>query len=236
MNVAKVMPRFPARRLESALRAFAPLTRDLAPRAILQPYPAERLTNAFELLVGPMAHARLQGQLINPWRIAGLKRDELRVAEALAGLWMVEFGGETSRRFLAGCLSACIEAVDWTTELASGYRVAREVSPLGARSDRVDLTIETAGHVVGIEVKIDARLGPRQLERYAEAIATRADWRHATGHVIFLSPFQSDKAEVRQLYWSTVCEIAEAAVPSKSSARSVIEQLIVSFGQYVNDL
>ena len=233
MTVVNPMPRFSATELEEAFRAFAPLTQVRARRSTLQPYPAERVAKAFERLAEPLARARLQGQLINPWKIAGLKRDELRTAEALAGLWMIEFGGEASRRFLGDCLSACIETVDWNSELASGYRVAREVSPLGARSDRVDLTIETAGHVIGIEVKINAQLGERQLERYVQAIATRAEWRNATGHVVFLSPFASGRADVAQLFWSTVCDVAEAAVAPKASARSVVEQLIVSFGQYV---
>lgn len=218
--------------MAAALSKFAPLTRDIKPSAILQPYPAQRVIDAFENLQAPLALARHQGRLLNPWLVAGLRRDELRAAQALAGLWMMDFGGATSRTFLGACLAGCIAGVDWHAELAGGYTVSSEVSPLGERSDRIDLAIETTHHVVGIEVKIDARLGPRQLERYIEAIKTRAYWRHATGHVVLLAPFESPLAQVPHLPWSALAEAAEAAVDTKPSARSVVEQLIVSFSEY----
>lgn len=87
------MPYHSAEAIENALAAFAPLKRDLALRALAQPYPGSRVIDAFKLLQAPLGLLQLQGDLLNPWAIAGLKRDEVRVAQALAGLWRLEFGG-----------------------------------------------------------------------------------------------------------------------------------------------
>lgn len=215
------------------LSTFSPLKVGLTPNAIFQSYPVKRITGAFALLEAPLSLIRLQGGLLNPWSIVGLKRDEVRVAQALAGLWMIEFGGVVSCRFLVHCLAACIEAVDWEAELAAGYRVATEISPLGLRSERIDLTIETTRRIVGIEMKIDAPLGSRQLERYIAGIANRARWQDATGHVVLLSPRASPLKEVPHLSWSRLAEAAISSVGVRRSRRSYAEQLIANFGDYV---
>ncbi|MBB4836978.1 hypothetical protein HNP52_000029 [Sphingomonas kyeonggiensis] len=230
------MPRFSAAELQAALRTFAPLKAGLARDVFQQPYPLGRVIEAFASLRAPLARARLQGGIINPWVIAGLRRDEVRVAQALAGLWTLELGGAASRRFLAGCLAACIVDIDWEAELATGYRVASEISPLGVHTERIDLTIETARHIVGIEMKIDAALGPRQLERYVEAISARARWQHATGHIVLLAPFSSELDQVLHLSWPTVAEAAFSSAGRQSSKQSFAEQLIVSFGDYLGTL
>jgi hypothetical protein len=227
------MPHYSVPQLEAAFSAFAPLKVGLVPNEVLQGYPAAKVVDAFVRLKAPLALAVREGGLLNLWSIAGLKRDEIRVAQALRGLWTLEFGGGASRRFLAHSLAACIGAVDWEAELAGGYRVATEIAPLGLRSERVDIAIETAKHIVGIEMKIDAGLGPRQLERYAEAIATRARWQHAAAHVVLLAPFASSFEGVPYLSWSMLAEAARSSVDASCDQRNFAEQLIASFGDYV---
>jgi hypothetical protein len=200
---------------------------------MLQPYPGARVFDAFARLQAPLALARLEGGLINVWSIAGLKREEVRVAQALCGLWTFEFGGGASRRFLCHCLAACIPAIDWEAELADGYRVASEISPLGLRTERIDMTIEAAKYIVGIEMKIDATLSPRQLERYVDGITARAKWQHALGNVVLLAPFGSPLPSVPQLSWSMLAEAARSSVDATGAQRSFAEHLIVSFGDYV---
>ena len=233
MAISSSVPMLSADQLYVAFRALRPLMQDLAPRAILQPYPANRIVAAFRTLEELLPNARSNGGLINLWAIAGLNRDEVRNGQALAGLWMTEFGGAASRRFLSAFLDRAIAGVDWEAELRAGYRVSTEVSPIGDRNDRVDLAIETSRHTIGIELKIDANLGHQQLERYIAAITTRARWRQVRPHVVLLAPFASPLEEVCQVRWRAVAAAAEAAVDTKASRRSLVEQLIVSFGDHI---
>nr|WP_231708385.1 TrbI/VirB10 family protein [Sphingomonas populi] len=75
---------------------------------------------AFRALQGPRAQTKQRDGLINVWALASLRRDEVCNAAALTGLWMPEFGGETSLRFAASYLATAIPAVDWSQELRGG--------------------------------------------------------------------------------------------------------------------
>jgi len=226
-------PTFAPEVLEAAFLALAPVLDGIAPQTFPQPYPAQRVIAALESLAVPLAAGAGTGGAINIWSIARLRRDEVRNAQALAGLWMRDFGGCVSQRFLAAFLRQAVEKVDWCDELASGYRVETECNPLGANADRIDVVVETANHVVGIEIKIGAELGRDQLERYVAAIETRAAWRHGTAHVVLLAPFESALEKVRSVSWSAVFDAALEAVPGHQSQRTAIEELIVSFGDHV---
>jgi len=157
----------------------------------------------------------------------------VRNAATLAGLWSPDFGGAASRRFLAAYLARAIAEVDWEAELASGYRVVTELTPLGDRTDRVDLVVATCRFLVGIEVKIDAVVGERQLERYLAAIERRAAYQCLTPHVLFLAPFASRTPKARSSSWGDVARAADDAAKCKSSDRSLVQQLIASFGAHV---
>lgn len=228
------LPIFSARDLEAALVAFSPLKASLPSAALMQPYSVARVTEAFSRLQAPLAQARHQGGQLNPWWIAGLKRDEVRVAQALRGLWSIEFGGTASRDFLARCLLACMAGTDWDSELDGGYRVGSEVSPIGLLSERVDLVVETANHVIGIEIKIDAPLGPKQLERYVGAIESRAGWRHAAGRVVLLAPFASEHPQVSPLSWQDIAQAARGSLKVDVASDGFAARLIASFGEYVD--
>lgn len=232
-TVAAAFPSFPPEALEAAFLALAPSLAGVAPRAFPQPYPAHRVIAALESLAVPLAEGAAVGGALNIWSVAGLRRDEIRNAQALAGLWMADFGGAVSRRFLAAFLEQAVEGVDWAAELAAGYRVETECNPLGASADRIDVVVETANHIVGIEIKISAGLGPKQLDRYLASIETRAAWRHSQAHVVLLAPLESPHQKVRAIGWSAVCEAAIGAVPASPSHRSTVEELIASFGDHV---
>lgn len=90
-----------ANALETAFLALRAVLPTGQPRAPKQFYALDDLQAAFQSLKGPLATAKARGGLINPWALAGLGHDEVRNASAFAGLWMTEFGGETSRMFLA---------------------------------------------------------------------------------------------------------------------------------------
>ena len=74
----------------------------------LPAFSADQVCAAMRELKKPLAQQRERGGLINPWALAGLKRNEVRTTAALSGLWMNDFGGDVSRRFLAAFLSKAI--------------------------------------------------------------------------------------------------------------------------------
>jgi hypothetical protein len=123
--------------------------------------------------------------------------------------------------------------VDWEVELASGYRVVTELTPLGDQADRVDLVVETGRCLVGIEVKIDAGVGEQQLERYLASIERRAALQNLTPHVVFLAPFPSRTPKARSTSWRDVARAADLAAKCKPSERTFLQQLITSFGAHV---
>ena len=93
-------------RLQEAFLALRPLVRGGLPRAPKQTYHLKNLESAFGELRTGLSQARDEGGIVNPWSTAGLKRDEVRNAAALAGIWLHEFGGAASRRKAAK--TACV--------------------------------------------------------------------------------------------------------------------------------
>lgn len=215
--------------------AFLSLQPYLSPPAAAarQFYDLQSLENAFDALKAPLASARGQGDLINPWAIAGLGRDEVRNAAALAGLWMADFGGSSSKLFIGSFLEKALPGIDWIAEIADGYRVETEICPLGDRSDRVDLVVETQKHLVGIEIKIGARLGPEQLQRYELSITRRARLSNRIPHVILLAPFSGNRASVADTRWRDIYRAASAAARASRGTRTFTQHLIAAFGDHV---
>lgn len=214
-----------------ALRAVLPSGQ---PRAPKQFYALGDLQEAFRALRGPLATARAQGGLLNPWALASLGHDEVRNAGALAGLWTTEFGGETSKQFLAHYLSAALPTTDWLAALEAGYRVGTEVCPMGDAADRVDLIIETSLYLIGIEVKIRAGLGRDQLERYKASVCRRADLQKKSARIVFLAPFSSGVPEVSSTGWDDVARAARTAAGGSMANRTFVQQMIAAFGEHVD--
>lgn len=206
-------------------------TREGAP---VFPTPEHRNLTQFFLAVGPqLDKVRSCGGLVNLWALAGLKLNEVRTAGALAGLWGVDFGGETSRDFLAFYLGRIFKQVDWCQELKNGYGVFTEVNPLGDMSDRVDLVIETHDYLIGVEVKIRAGLGFMQLDRYSSALNSRAMHIQKSPLLILLAPFPSGVPDVASSSWSDVSAAAKDAVRSAGREKTFVHQVIAQFGDHV---
>lgn len=200
------------------------------------PSPSESdLGRFFDQIKPPIDAVLASGGLLNLWAIAGLKHNEVRTAGALAGLWRIEFGGVTSRDFLALYLKRAVNNEDWDRELSGGYRVFTEVNPLGDSSDRVDLVIETGRHLIGIEIKIGAGLGANdQLGRYLKALKSRAVHMRRSPVLILLAPFPSENAEVYSSTWKDVDAAARQAAKGGAGAKSLICRVIGQFGDHVS--
>ncbi|MDJ0276013.1 hypothetical protein QLH51_04235 [Sphingomonas sp. 2R-10] len=214
----------------AALRLVLPTAQSAAPK---QFYPLADLKTAFGALRRPLSVARERGGLINFWALAGIGQDEVRNAAALSGLWMVEFGGDASRAFLGSYLSRALPGVDWCEELARGYRVETEVCPLGDIADRVDLIVETAAYLIGVEVKIRAGLGREQLERYIASIHRRAELQGLTPRILLLAPFETRLATVSSTTWHDVARAARAVASGPAGKRSFVQHVIDSFAEHV---
>lgn len=226
---------FTAEDLTALFRELAPL-RARASKEKPKAPSATELQRAFAELRGPVEDTKARGGLLNPWALAGLGRNEVRVTAALAGLWQEDFGGSVSRSFLALYLYRAIPGIAWLEELQSGYRLRNEVNPLGELADRIDLMIETRNHLIGIEVKIDAGLGPMQLERYAEALEARGRHMGRRASLVLLAPYTLTRDGVSSTTWKDLAAAARETAGKPERGRSFIEQYIARFGDFVADL
>lgn len=202
----------------------------------------ERLESMLSDIRVPLAKVRSAGTLLNPWAMAGLKRDEVRNAAVLAQLWSPAIAGEAAIDFLDAFLSSVRPAGGFVmpsfNELRRGYRVVAEDCPLGMISERVDLTIEGTSFLIGIEIKIDAAFQHEQLARYVAIMTKRAfhSGNDRRSHVVLLAPRASHQAEVTSASWRHVEGAAVASIPRKTRDRTLIHHLIDSFGAHVSTL
>ena len=161
-------------RLNAVLAALRPhlrgeVTPEERPPARIDSAQLQRLLGD---LMAPLAAARADGRLANPWTIAGLRRDEVRTAAVLA--WLLDPSGSH------GAGDTYAKALWRRTTLADRFslagleKVVTEQRPLGDDFNRVDVVLEGADFLVFIEVKIGAPLRDRQLEDYADALARKA--------------------------------------------------------------
>ena len=198
---------------------------------------ADRLAIILPALSTALRDLPLGGAFINPWTVAGMKRREVRNAAVLAALWtrsqVGEVGPAFRGEFFARCRSREEQSLPDQNELRLGYRVRIENCPGPDGSDRVDLVIETAGHLVGIEIKIDAREGCDQLARYVEAIGRNAGQLKKEARVIFLAPCAASRDDVIAADWSTIRVAAAAALPGRRSEYNISHHLVAQFARHV---
>jgi PD-(D/E)XK nuclease superfamily len=230
-------------RLKSFLNTARPYLRQAevskSPTFVADP---DTLQKALDELGPALAEARRDGILINPWTMAGLKRNEVRNSAALAGLWSQSQGGETALRFLVAFF-ARLKPVDARTlpnvdQLRKfGYSVRVEDCPLGDRSERVDLIIESKEFLIGIEIKIDAIEGKDQLERYERTLARRGLYTRREVFLIYLTR-QNRKEDIEGVFsasWRDVTKSALASIPPKKSERSFNHHLIANFAAHISN-
>ena len=195
-----------------------------------------RLGRLVAALSPSLAAMQARGTYPNPWTAAGIKRDEVRNTSALAFLWDARRSGPSATEFLAEFLSRISPGTNRLPIrelLDGGYHVRVEDSPLGLASERIDLTIESARVLLGIEVKIRAGLGREQLQRYADTVRRRAAPTRRMHRVILLAPFASPVAEVVSASWGDVVAAARAVLP-RPPERTFTHHLIDRFAEHVS--
>lgn len=195
-----------------------------------------RLSALLPDLSKALAQASLAVRPMNPWTVAGARRREVRNAAILAALWSPTQVGDVGATFLAEFFVRCGRAgqgMPTAGELALGYRVRVENCPAADGADRVDVVIETARHLIGIEVKVDAGEGPEQIARYVEAIARGGRQLDKVPRVILLAPFAPSREDVVAATWSDVRAAAAAALPPRRAEHGFTHHLVAQFARHV---
>lgn len=198
-----------------------------------------RLMNAIAELESPITNFRSQGLGLNPWVAAGIGRNEVRNTAVLASLLRPELGGLTARDFLRAILAQVDTSrgcfLPSAEQLASHYSVACEQCPVGELRDRIDLLIEGVDFLLGIEVKIDAGLGERQLERYIASLERRAGLTKKRLGIVFLAPFPSAETHgIGHLSWRHVVRAARTILPRNLGEHTPFTRLVEQFSEHVS--
>lgn len=223
-------------RLTSFLDSVAPLL----PRREARPKLAEIDVQRLKMLLSDLSMAlhatRSNGGSLNAWAVAGLKRREVRNAAVLGSLWSPMQCGEVAIAFVTAFLLRIEHAgisFPEGTELSKGFAVRTEHSPGADGRDRVDLVIESTGHLIGIEVKIDAGEGPDQLARYIDSIRRNARSLGKSPAVILLARFAPSHPEVLSASWSDVRAAGLAILPPRQDEYTYAHHLIADFTRHV---
>ena len=205
------------------------------PQAVpdFQPYrtQAPKLTGFLAKLRDPLELHRSRGGVIDPWAIAGVGRKEVVNSAILATFWSPQFCGAMARNFLD---SFCRRIPDpagllpTSEELARPYSIRTEHCPVGEASERVDITVEGESFVLGIEVKIDAKEGHEQLQRYVSSVERWAG-RTRRPCVVYLAPIKPSVPGVLKAGWSDVAAAGRSTVSQKEAARSSHRFLLENF-------
>lgn len=197
------------------------------------PPTAAELSAALQSLKEPLMKARDAGSGLNPWALAGIKSGEVQNCAVLAGLWSFDFGGTASRNFLAAYLEIAVPDVAWMKELLGGYRVRKELNPLGETTDRVDIIIETPYFLIAIEAKINAAFDTTQVDRYLAAVRRRAMDVGKSPMILTLTRFSVAAPPAISTTWKDIHKAAHISIPNETKSRSFPQGLILSFGQHV---
>ncbi|MDP1612793.1 MAG: PD-(D/E)XK nuclease family protein [Sulfuritalea sp.] len=170
---------------------------------------AEAFSNTYD-------NYRRSGAMVNVWRVAGLRRDELRNCQVLS--WILDRFGDHGQGSailerlveLAGKQMAGITA---EKVRMNNYWTRIESQPLGDLESRVDIEIESAAFLIFIEVKVRAPETGDQLKRYADLAPKKAAGRPWS--IIYLTtdgrkPNSGDlHRKVIPLSWNQVASILD---------------------------
>lgn len=231
-------------RLAALFSAIGEFRRSEAKPIVLPPrqIDPERLGAFLGKLREGVTSCRHDGRLLNVWAISGLKRNEVRTSAVLG--WVLDCHG--SHGFGSAVLDELVRLLcdrDGGRRLADirlgrHYSLSLEHCAFGEMDNRVDLAIEGENCVLFIEVKIDAGLGPDQLNRYLQTAKAKARaLKKDIPLVLFLSETwpQDRPQEIICLRWADVAKAISIAV-SRSADKSLSGALLQQFAAHIRTL
>ena len=180
-ELEKLPQKQPLLRLQAFFEEFKRLELRIHSQKDLQPQPVNQLP-ASQYHDFYQSFARLhqvekqRGVEINVWQQAGLKRDEVRNTAVLAW-WLDCYGSHALGNQLLKTMLSTLPISEKlpTLDEIEDYWVRVESLPLGETENRIDIEIKGKNFLIFIEVKINAREGDKQLERYYNLLHEKAD-------------------------------------------------------------
>lgn len=195
------------------------------------------LRGTLDALRAPLAASLERGDSFNPWTASRLGWDEVRNSAVLAEFMRFERVGERAVRFLDHFFRLSEKRTGQKIELPlpdeamlrRGYSVGREICPIGENADRIDLLIEGSDFIVGIEVKIYAPEGIRQLERYRQSLEARAGGRKAVSLIYLTRAGKVPDEGTYHATWRDVGNAARQCLPRQSRDWAFNDHLLNTF-------
>lgn len=177
----------------------------------------ERFDSFGKAFGNPYEEYRRSGAMVNVWRAAGLKHDELPNSQVLS--WILDkFGdhgqGSVILERLVELLSNQMVGVSAAKVRTNNYWTRTEQLPLGDLESRVDIEIESSAFLIFIEVKVRAPETGDQLQRYVDLAPKKAAGRPWS--IIYLTtngrkPDSVDlHGKVIPLSWRQIANILDA--------------------------
>lgn len=197
----------------------------------------DKLANLISELSPHLALRATAGDATDIWSVVGLKRNEVQTARVLA--WLLDPSGSHGYQdAILWALWQQIAAPLRPFHLGKAIRARREIVPLGDTQNRVDIEIEGDDFLLIIEVKIDARDQPDQLNRHLNAAKAKAGARKLSRYgVLYLTPGRNlpDLHGCVPITWLDVARAIEAAASSRP-VTSVGTHLGLAFADHIRAL
>jgi len=221
--------------LLDAVRPLLPSKKAKQPSAPQHtPLTAERLDVLLDRLRPALLQARRSHAPIDVWRVAGLRRREVRNAAALA--WLLD--PQEDHHLGVEPLHALLDLLEsrdpsWRPDRRRLVRagVHTERRPLGSARDRIDVVVQGEDFLLFLELKIDAVQGPQQLARYLQTVRGEAAVRGLRAPLLAYltrNAQQSPEAGVAPLTWDDLASALRRRL-EPLNPNPVVGQLLAHF-------
>jgi len=197
---------------------------------------ADNMQSFFQKLSPLYQNSINSGALINVWDISGLKRDEVRNTAVLA--WWLDCQG--SHGLGSQLLTRIMK--DFTTDFDilsienELYRTRPESLPLGELDNRIDIEISSNFALIFWEIKIDAKEGEEQLNRYHDLLNIKANEKQDKC-LIYLTPDSGKKKhETSSTYGITWSQLAKSLSNelNEVSNNNLSKTLLSQYCEYIS--
>ncbi|OTG75448.1 hypothetical protein B9T26_05545 [Acinetobacter sp. ANC 4169] len=119
-----------------------------------------------------MRKAKANGLMLNVWKTASLKTDEVRNSKVLK--WFLDCYGDHGQKNAILLKFLQLLPEPFSKFQSENYKTIEECCPLGGQESRVDIEIDSREFLIFIEIKINAMEGQNQLQRYIDIARAKA--------------------------------------------------------------